>query len=129
MITHPVWRFIDGSLSISVSMAATFAIKYCLWCANVPVLGQLRWLAHQDDGTMGVAALLLFPSAITLYGGIAVFFAARAWAQEWADKKFTEQGRQEGQQTERERIRRALAGRDTPISPAELDAILNADEK
>ena len=129
MRTRPVWRFIDGSLSVSMSMAATFAVKHCGSCADVPVLGLLRWLANQDDGTMGVAALLLFPSAVTLYGGIAVFFAAREAAREWAEKRFTERGRrqghQEGRQEERERIRQAVAGRAAPISPAELAAILD----
>ena len=74
---RPMWRFFDGSVSVSISMLLSVALNYCAFCAGVPVLGFLRELTNREDGIIIVATLLLFPTTAMLYGGFKVFFAAK----------------------------------------------------
>ena len=113
------WRFFDGSVAISASMLLAILLRGCIGCGGLPVLGQLHRLTSWDDGVIMVATLLLFPSAGALYGGVAVFFAAREAVQ----NHYRERGRQEGQKAERERIRKEAAKRGIAITP-ELARIL-----
>ena len=135
-----LWRFVDGALSISVSMLLAALLRDCLPCGGWPVLGYLHGLAARDDGVIIVGTMLLFPTTATIYGGIKVFFAAREAVRREAREKGRREGLQEGRQEgireglqegrqeERERIRKELAKQGVAISP-ELAKILNGDNK
>ena len=96
----PVWGFVDGSISVSGSMLLAALIRSCQWCEGIWLLGFLKELSEQDTGLVVVATLLLFPTAIAVYGGIRMWFAAK----EAVEKK----ARAKGRDDERERIRRLL---------------------
>ena len=115
-----LWRFVDGTLSISVSMLLAALLRDCLSCGGWPVLGYLHGLAARDDGVIIVGTMLLFPATATIYGGIKVFFAAR--------EAVRRESREKGRQEERERIRKELAKQGIAISP-ELAKILNGNSK
>ena len=127
-----LWRFVDGALSISVSMLLAALLRDCLSCGGWPVLGYLHGLAARDDGVIIVGTMLLFPTTAAIYGGIKVFFAAREAVRREAREKGRQEGiregLQEGRQEERERIRKELAKQGVAISP-ELAKILNGDNK
>ena len=127
-----LWRFVDGALSISVSMLLAALLRDCLSCGGWPVLGYLHGLAARDDGVMIVGTMLLFPTTAAIYGGIKVFFAAREAVRREAREKGRQEGiregLQEGRQEERERIRKELAKQGVTISP-ELAKILNGNDK
>ena len=127
-----LWRFVDGALSISVSMLLSALLRDCLSCGGWPVLGYLHGLAARDDGVIIVGTMLLFPTTAAIYGGIKVFFAAREAVRREAREKGRQEGiregLQEGRQEERERIRKELAKQGVAISP-ELAKILNGDNK
>ena len=127
-----LWRFVDGALSISVSMLLAALLRDCLSCGGWPVLGYLHGLAARDDGVIIVGTMLLFPTTAAIYGGIKVFFAAREAVRREAREKGRQEGiregLQEGRQEERERIRKELAKQGVTISP-ELAKILNGDNK
>lgn len=109
------WRFVDGSLSVTASMAIAVVISYCQSCAGLWGLGFFKGLTEKDDGVIILGTLLLFPTTVTLYGVLKMWFAAK----EAVEKKAAERGRQE----ERERIKRVLASRGiTP--PPEIDSPL-----
>ena len=127
-----LWRFVDGALSISVSMLLAALLRDCLSCGGWPVLGYLHGLAARDDGVIIVGTMLLFPTTAAIYGGIKVFFAAREAVRRESREKGRQEGIregiQEGRQEERERIRKELAKQGVAISP-ELAKILNGDNK
>ena len=131
-----LWRFVDGALSISVSMLLAALLRDCLSCGGWPVLGYLHGLAARDDGVIIVGTMLLFPTTAAIYGGIKVFFAAREAVRREAREKGRQEGRQEGireglqegRQEERERIRKELAKQGVAVSP-ELAKILNGNNK
>lgn len=110
-----VWRFLDGSISISVSMLVAVALNNCFFCTNLPVLGILQELTTREDGVIIVATLLLFPTTAALYGGLRVFFAAK----EAVEKKAREKGRKE----ERERISKLLAEHGVMLPPEVLNRL------
>ena len=108
-----LWRFIDGSASITFSMLIAVAINNCAYCAGIWGIGFLKSLSDREDGVIILATLLLFPTTVTLYGGLQMFFAAK----EAVEKRAAERGRRE----ERERIKRVLVSRGiTP--PPEIDS-------
>ena len=115
-----LWRFVDGALSISVSMLLAALLRDCLSCGGWPALGYLHGLAARDDGVIIVGTMLLFPTTAAIYGGIKVFFAAR--------EAVRRESREKGRQEERERIRKELAKQGVAISP-ELAKILNGNNK
>ncbi len=121
---RPLWRFFDGSVSVSVSMLLAVSLNGCAFCDGLPVLGLLKGLTMQDDGVIIVATLLLFPTTVALYGGFQVFFAAK----EAVEKRARERGRREGVQEERERISKALERRGVPLTPEQVKA-LNGDSE
>ena len=137
---RPLWRFFDGSVSVSVSMLLAVSLNGCAFCDGLPVLGLLKGLTMQDDGVIIVATLLLFPTTVALYGGFQVFFAAK----EAVEKRARERGRregvqegiqegrregvQEGRREERERISKALEQRGVPLTPEQVKA-LNGDSE
>ena len=131
------WRFFDGSVAISVSMLLAVLSRVCLACDGLPVLGQLHRLTRWEDGVIIVATLLLFPTAAMLFGGVAVFFAAReavhGYFLERGRKAGREEGRQEGlkagRKAERERIERALARRGVPLTPELVEILAGEPEQ
>ena len=126
-----VWRFLDGSVSISISMLLAVALNYCESCAGFPVLGFLHGLSDRDNGIIIVGTLLLLPTTAMFYGGAKMFFAAkeeyeRRKAQREAERlrqneeyemRLTERGRQAGIQQERQRVNNLLAEHDVPLPP------------
>ena len=107
------WRFVDGSLSVTVSMAIAVAISTCRSCLGVWGIGFLRGLTDKDDGVIILATLLLFPTAVALYGVLQMWFAAK----EAVEKRATERGRREGRREERERISKVLAQHGVELPP------------
>ena len=138
---RPGWRFVEGSVSVSVSTLLAILLSECA-CAGLPLLGYLSGLTARQDGVIIVATLLLFPTTLALYGGFAVFYAAKEFVEKRARRrgraegrvegiaegiqKGHRQGRQEGRQEERERISQAAAARGVVISQ-ELAEILADD--
>ena len=116
-----LWRFIDGSLSITVSMALAVAISRCQSCAGLWGIGFLKELTQQDDGVIILGTLLLFPTTLALYGVLHMWFAAKEAVQKRATERGRREGRREGRQEERERIKQVLVSRGiTP--PPEIDS-------
>ena len=107
------WRFVDGSLSVTVSMAIAVAISTCRSCLGVWGIGFLRGLTDKDDGVIILATLLLFPTTVALYGVLQMWFAAK----EAVEKRATERGRREGRREERERISEVLAQHGVELPP------------
>ena len=114
---RPGWRFVEGSVSVSVSTLLAILLSECA-CAGLPLLGYLAGLTNRDDGVIIVATLLLFPTTLTLYGGFAVFYSAKEFVEKRARRK--------GRQDERERIKREMEAQGVEISP-ELAKILTRD--
>ena len=109
------WRFVDGSLAVTASMAIAVAISYCQSCTGLWGLGFFKGLTEKDDGVIILGTLLLFPSTVALYGVLQMWFAAKEAVQ----KRAAERARRE----ERARIKRALDSRGiTP--PPEIASII-----
>ena len=135
---RPTWRFFDGAVSVSIGMFLAVLLAECNRCEGLAILGYLNALTARDNGIIIVATLLLFPTAIALYGGLTMFFAAREAAKEWVEKRAMkrgrlmgreegrQEGREQGQQAERERIERVFAQRGVPLTPEQL-RILNGE--
>ncbi len=109
------WRFVDGSLSVTASMAIAVAISYCQSCTGLWGIGFFKGLTEKDDGVIILGTLLLFPATVALYGVLQMWFAAK----EAVEKRAMERGRRR----ERERIKKALAERGI-IPPPEIASIL-----
>jgi len=120
------WRFFDGSVSISVSMLLAVLVDGCTLCSRLPVLTLLKNLTEREDGIIIVATLLLFPTTAALYGGFAVFFAAK----EAVERRAKAKGRQEGVQAERERINKVLAETEAgvPLTPELIRKLAGDDQ-
>ena len=72
-----------------------------------------------------MATLLLFPTALTLYGGFAMIFAAKATVDEWTRRR-AERQREEILKEERERIAKvlqSLSERGMPLTPEQAKAL------
>ena len=133
----PSWGFVDGSVSVSVSMLLAVLINYCQSCNGVWLVGFLKELSDKNAGLIVVATLLLFPSSTVIYGGAHLFFAAKE-AFERKQRKLRqaareaglEEGLQEGQKQERKRIGQAVAAlteRGEPITQEEIARILEGE--
>ena len=103
------WRFVDGSLSVTASMAIAVAISYCQSCAGLWGIGFFKGLTEKDDGVIILGTLLLFPATVMLYGVLQMWFAAK----EAVEKRAMERGRRQ----ERERIKKALAEHGVKLPP------------
>ena len=114
--SRPAWRFFDGAVSISVSMLLAILLSDCNGCHDLPVVGYLTSLTDRDNGTIIVGTLLLFPTSMSFYGGMIMFFAAK----EFVEKRAMKRGRQEGRQAERERIQKEFAARGVPLTPEQV---------
>ena len=120
------WRLFDGSIALSISMVLAALLKIWEDAVNWPVLGLLHQMTQWEDGVIIVATILLFPTALTLYGGFAMIFAAKATVDEWARRR-AERQREATLKQERDRIRKALGARREPITMAELSSILDGE--
>ncbi len=116
--SRSTWRFVDGLLAVTASMAIAVAISYCQSCAGLWGIGFFKGLTEKDDGVIILGTLLLFPSTVALYGVLQMWFAAK----EAVEKRAMERGRRH----ERERIKKVLAERGITLPP-EIASIL-ADE-
>ena len=99
---RPTWSFFEGAVSISVSMLLTVLLTECQTCDGTPVLRYLRVLTGRDDGVIVTATLMLFPTIITLYGGMIVIFAAKEFVEKRARDRGRRRGRAEGRVEGRE---------------------------
>ena len=117
-----IWRFFDGSVSISVSMLLAVLVDSCALCARLPLLSLLASLTERENGIIIVATLLLFPTAAALYGGFTVFFAAKEAVERRAKEK--------GRQAERERINKVLAETEAGVvlTPELIKKLAGEDE-
>ena len=129
------WRTFDGSIAVSFSMLLAALLKLWKGAAGWPLVGQLHQMTQWEDGVIIVATLLLFPTALTLYGGFAMFFAAK----EAVEKRAMERGRrvgrqegiqeglekgvQEGREAERARISKTLAQYGVPLTPEQIKVL------
>lgn len=120
------WAFVEGSISITVSIVMVDAIARCSRCDGWPPVSYFKRLTEQEDGVIIAGMALLFPTALTIYlGGKMVFSAYREykrWWESYKEERF-EQGRQEGRQEERARMKRDLAERGVSLEP-EAEQIL-----
>lgn len=134
-----LWRFFDGSSSISASMLVAVLINGCGdVCGELWGIRLLKGLTEQEAGVIILATLLLFPTTAVLYGGAKLIFAAKEAVEKKAEQKGRAQGLEEGQAKgraeglsegrvkERKRIRAQLeqSGNLTP----ELARILSDEE-
>ena len=141
------WRTFDGSIAVSFSMLLAVLLKLWKGAAGWPLVGQLHQMAQWEDGVIIVATLLLFPTALTLYGGFTMFFAAKEAVerramergrqaglqegrqegiQEGLEKGIQEgleKGVQEGREAERARISRTLAQYGVPLTPEQIKVL------
>ena len=136
----PTWGFIDGSVSVSASMLLAVLIHNCHSCNGVWLIGFLKEMSDKSAGLVVVATLLLFPTASFIFGGVRVFFAAKA-AHERSERRRRAAERaareaervavaQEARSAERERIGQAvdaLTERGVPITQEEIARILEGD--
>ena len=113
------WRTFDGSIAVSFSMLLAALLKLWKGTAGWPLVGQLHQMTQWEDGVIIVATLLLFPTALALYGGFTMFFAAK----EAVEKRAMERGRREGIQAERARISKTLAQYGVPLTPEQVKVL------
>ena len=85
---------------------------------NWPLVGTLHQITQWEDSVIIVATLLLFPTALTLYGGFAMIFAAKQAVDNWAYQRAQKQLKQE-----RERIVRVLSERGIPLTPEQAKVL------
>ena len=105
-------------------MLLAVLVDGCALCGRLPLLSFLKSLTEREDGIIIVATLLLFPTTAALYGGFAVFFAAK----EAVERRATAKGRKEGVQAERERINKVLAEAGVPLTPELIRKLAGEDE-
>ena len=114
------WPFVEGSISVSASIVMADAIAHCDRCGGWPVVGFFKRLTEQEDGVIIAGMALLFPTALVFYSGVKMVFSAykeyKRWREAW-QQELLEEGRQEGQQAERARIKRELAEQGVTLSP------------
>ena len=114
----------DGSAYISVSMLLAALLKVWGGAAELPVIGLLHQMTRWEDGVIIVATLLLFPTALTFWGGTELFLMARERVKQRYEARGVtkgivigvEQGREEGRREERERIDKILKEKGIDVS-------------
>ena len=117
------WRTFDGSIAVSFSMLLAALLKLWKGAAGWPLVGQLHQMTQWEDGVIIVATLLLFPTALALYGGFAMFFAAKEAVEKRAMERGRRVGRQEGREAERARISKTLAQYGVPLTPEQVKVL------
>ena len=107
-------------MAVSASMLLAVLIGRCGSCGGWPVVGFLYELTSRGEtGIIIVGTLLLFPVALTLYGGYLMFFAAKDTVEWWSERR-----RRRIRKQERRRIKQELERRGVPLTP-ELAEILD----
>lgn len=104
-----LWRFIDGSLSVSISMLLAVLMGSCGSYGGYWGISYLNTLTQQDNGVIILGTLFLFPSTLALYGVLQMWFAAKEAVERRAIKK--------GRKEERERISKALTELGVELPP------------
>ena len=117
------WRTFDGSIAVSFSMLLAALLKLWKGAAGWPLVGQLHQMTQWEDGVIIVATLLLFPTALALYGGFTMFFAAKEAVEKRAMERGRRVGRQEGRDAERARISKTLAQYGVPLTPEQIKVL------
>ena len=131
------WRLFDGSIALSISMVLAALLKIWEDAVHWPVLGLLHQMTQWEDGVIIVATILLFPTALTLYGGFAMIFAAKQTVDNWAYQRSqrkleegrvlgVEEGVVKGRKQEQERVAKvlqSLAERGMPLTPEQAKAL------
>ena len=112
------WRLFDGSIALTISMLLAVLLRVWEGAVNWPVAGSLHRITQWEEGVIIVATLLLFPTALTLYGGFAMIFAAKQAVDNWAYQRTQKQLK-----AERERIMRVLEERGMPLTPEQAKAL------
>ena len=111
-INRGLLRIIDGTASVSVSMLLAALLKVWTGAAHWPVIGQLHQMTRWEDGVIIVATLLVFPTALTIWGGTELFFHARERVKQKFETRGIEKGIdigvERGRREERERIDKIL---------------------
>ena len=130
----PIWGFVDGSLSVSASMLLAVLINSCQACNGIWLIGFLKELSDKNAGLIVVATLLLFPTALVIYGGLKMWFSAKAAVerrQRELRQAARESGLEEGRLAERKRIEQAfsqmLEERGISLSDEEITRILDGE--
>ena len=137
------WRTFDGSIAVSFSMLLAALLKLWKGAAGWPLVGQLHQMTQWEDGVIIVATLLLFPTALALYGGFTMFFAAKEAVERRAMERGRRVGREEGRQegineglekgvqegreAERARISKTLAQYGVPLTPEQARILARPD--
>ena len=96
---QPIWVFLDGAASFSLSMLVCLIIQSNQIFAEIWGIHYIKKLTHQDDGLMAAAFLLLCPATGLLYGGTKMFFAAREAVRRKAherDERMRAEGLEQG---------------------------------
>ena len=120
------WALVEGSISVSASILMADALAHCERCSSWPVVGYFKRLTEQEDGTIIAGMALLFPTALAIFlGGKMVFSAYRDYKRWWEayQEERLQQGREEGREAERARIKRELNKRGVSLDP-ETEKIL-----
>ena len=112
------WRLFDGSIALTLSMLLAVLLRVWEGAASWPVLGTLHRIAQWENGVIIVATLLLFPTALTLYGGFKMYFAAKAAAER--------QAKQRARKEERAwimKVTKVLEERGMPLTPEQVKVL------
>ena len=119
-INRGLWSIIDGSAYISVSMLLAALLKVWGGAAELPVIGLLHQMTRWEDGVIIVATLLLFPTALTFWGGTELFLMARERVKQRYEARGVTKGIvigvEQGRKEERERIDKILKEKGIEVS-------------
>ena len=111
-------------MAVSASMLLAVLIGRCGSCGGWPVVGFLYELTSRGEtGIIIVGTLLLFPVALTLYGGYLMFFAAKDTVEWWSERR-RRRAYERIRKQERRRIKQELERRGVPLTPEQV-AILD----
>lgn len=120
------WAFVEGSISVSASILMADAIARCDRCGGWPAVGFFKRLTEQEDGVIIAGMALLFPTALVFYLGVKMIFSAyrdyKRWWETYQEERL-EQGRKEGRDAERARLKRELAERGVSLDPEAEQAL------
>ena len=116
------WAFVEGSISVTVSIIAADAVAGCGRCGGWPGIGYVKRLTEQEDGVIIAGMALLFPTALGIYlGGKMVFSAYKEYKRWW--EAYQEERLEQGREAERARIKRELERRGVLLDPETATAL------
>jgi len=98
-------------------------------CGGWPIISYFKRLTEQEDGVIIAGMALLFPTALVFYLGVKMIFSAyrdyKRWWEAYQEERL-EQGREEGREAERARIKRELTESGLSLDP-EIERILSGE--